>query len=104
MFVSVMLDPGGLDSSKAIASVLTRFGFKKVQRACWESMQISQTQLAVLKRELDIATDYYDTIRIYQFPVNGNFAITELRQKKWKKAVFGPGTPSNSNSKPGTKQ
>lgn len=88
MFVSVVLDPSGIDSAKAASLILTRFGFKKVQRSCWESMQISENQLSVLKRELDSATDYYDILRIYQFPINGNFAITELRQKKWKKAVF----------------
>ncbi len=88
MFVSVVLDPGGIDSAKAASAVLTRFGFKKLHRACWESMQISEAQLSVLKRELDGATDYYDTLRIYQFPLNGNFAVTELKQKKWKKAVF----------------
>lgn len=88
MFVSVVLDPGGIDSAKAISQILVRFGFKKVQRACWESFRLSETQLSILKRDLDNATDYYDTIRIYQFPLNGNFAITQMKRKKWKKAVF----------------
>lgn len=91
MFVSVVLDPSNVENARAEAAVLTRFGFNKVQRACWETMSLSENQLNLLKRELDSVTDYYDTLRIYQFPVNGNFAITTLNQKKWKKAVFGSG-------------
>lgn len=93
MFVSVVLDPSGVDSAKIASEILTRFGFKKVQRACWENMQASENQIAVLKRELDMATDYYDSIRIYQFPCGGNFVVTELKQKKWRKAVFSSSQP-----------
>ena len=94
MFVSVVLDPGGMDSAKSIASILSRYSFKKIQRACWECMSINEVQLTSLKHEIDSVTDYYDTIRIYQFPVNNNFAITELRHKKWQRCVLG-----TSNSK-----
>lgn len=89
MFVSVVLDPGGMETAKSLATVMARFNFKKIQRACWESMELNDAQLTVLKREIDQITDYYDTLRIYQFPVNGNFAITELRHKKWRKCVLG---------------
>lgn len=88
MFVSVVLDPGGLDSARALASILSRYSFRKVQRAVWESMQIGDQQLASLKREIDSVTDYYDTIRMYQFPVEGRFAITELSHKKWQRCVM----------------
>ena len=89
MFVSVVLDPGGIDSAKALAEILGSFNFKKIQKACWETMQINEVQLTNLKREIDSVTDYYDTLRIYQFPVNSNFAITELRHKQWKRSVYG---------------
>lgn len=89
MFVSVVLDPGSIDSAKALANVLVQFNFSKVQRACWENMSITESQLSNLKREIDSVTDYYDTIRIYQFPINSNFAVTELKHKKWRRAVFG---------------
>ncbi|MBP3771600.1 MAG: CRISPR-associated protein Cas2 [Treponema sp.] len=89
MFVSVVLDPGGIDSAKALAEILGRFNFKKIQKACWETMQINEVQLTNLKREIDSVTDYYDSLRIYQFPVNSNFAITELRHKQWKRSVYG---------------
>ena len=89
MFVSVVLDPGGIDSAKAIAEILSRFSFKKIQKACWECMNLTEAQLTTVKREIDTVTDYYDTIRIYQFPVNSNFAVTELRHKQWKRSVYG---------------
>ena len=89
MFVSVVLDPGGIDSAKAIAAILSRYSFKKIQKACWECMQINEAQLSALKREIDSVTDYYDTLRIYQFPVNSNFSITELRHKQWKRSIYG---------------
>ena len=85
MFVSVVLDPGGIDSARSLVSVLVHSGFKKIQRACWESMSVTETELTELKKEIDRVTDYYDTVRIYQFPLNGMFVITELKQKRWKR-------------------
>ncbi len=88
MFVSVILDMGGIDSAKKVSTILSRYGFNKVQRACWESKIIDRNQLLLLKRELDSVTDYYDIIRIYQFPINNKFVITELCRKKWKKMIL----------------
>src|SRR5574344_1319589 len=85
MFVSVVLDPGGIDSARSLVSVLVHSGFKKIQRACWESMSVTEAELTDLKKEIDRVTDYYDTVRIYQFPLNGMFVITELKQKRWKR-------------------
>ena len=95
MFVSLVLDPGGIDSAKSMATILARYGFKKIQKACWESMQLNESKLTALKREIDSVTDYYDTLRMYQFPVNGNFAVTELRHKQWKRAVYGAKNQEN---------
>ncbi len=78
-----------MESAKAMAEILTRYSFKKIQKACWESMQINEAQMSSLKREIDSVTDYYDKLRIYQFPVNSNFAVTELRHKQWKRSVYG---------------
>ena len=88
MFVSVVLDPGSIDSAKALMNLLTQMGFTKVQRSCWENMKISTDDLARLKKEIDRITDYYDNIRFYQFPVNNMFVITELKEKKWRKCQF----------------
>lgn len=90
MFVSVILDPGAVDTAESLASVLSHYGFKKIQRAVWESVDIGVMQLSHLKREIDRVTNYYDTVRMYQYPVKGMFFITELRQKKWKRTVLAP--------------
>lgn len=90
MFVSVVLDPGGEDSARQLAEILVTWGFEKVQRACWESATISDTTLAKLKQEIDRVTDYYDSIRLYQFPVDGLMAITVLAKKKWKRVIVRP--------------
>ncbi|MCI5829543.1 MAG: CRISPR-associated protein Cas2 [Treponema sp.] len=90
MFVSVMIEPGGLESGKFLVDILTRYGFEKIQRCCWESMKIKEEELISLKRDIDRVTDYYDKIRLYQFPVNGLFVLTEMKQKKWRKRQFSP--------------
>lgn len=90
MFISVVLDPGSIDSSRALSMVLTHFGFKKVQRAVWESTVINSGRILQLKREMDRVTDYYDKIRMYQFPVDGLFEITFLSQKKWRRCLIKP--------------
>ena len=100
MFVSVILEPGGIDSARALVNILTLSGFKKVQRHCWESLDVKEDQLANLKKDIDRVTDYYDSVRLYQFPMdNGLFVITELKQKKWRKAQFkAPSAPSSPQS------
>jgi len=90
MFVSVMIDPGGEESAAHLSELLTFYGFERVQRACWESSTVSEKQLATLKREIDRLTDYYDVIRIYQYPVEGVLAISSLAEKKWRKLLIRP--------------
>lgn len=90
MFVSVILDPGGEDSAKELTSLMVSYGFKRVQRACWESTRISPAVLSTLKQDIDRATDSYDTVRLYQFPVEGALAVTELCKKKWRRILVKP--------------
>ena len=90
MFVSVVLDPGGLESSRAIVSVLSQYGFVKIQRACWEHTAVTEKRLHTLKKDIDKVTDYYDKVRIYQYPVNGFMAITELNKKRWRRCMLRP--------------
>lgn len=90
MFVSVVLDPGGEESARNLAEVLASWAFEKVQRACWESVTISEASLAKLKQEIDRVTDYYDAVRMYQYPVGGSMVLTYLSKKKWKRIVIKP--------------
>ena len=90
MFVSVILDPGGEESAHQLAELLATYGFEKAQRACWESPGISEALLLKLKQDIDRVTDYYDAVRLYQFPVDGLLAITVLSKKKWKRIIVRP--------------
>jgi CRISPR-associated protein Cas2 len=87
MFVSVVCDLGGEDSRAAVYALLPQYGLEKVQRACFESMRMSDKLLAALKRDIDKVTDYYDTVRIYQYPVEGKLAISTLIQNRWKRML-----------------
>lgn len=90
MFVAVVCDPGSEDSRSALYALLPQYGFEKVQRACYETTQIDERRLASLKREIDKVTDYYDVIRIYQYPLEGNFALTTLKNNKWRRIIVRP--------------
>ena len=90
MFVSVMIDPGSEESAAHLSELLAFHGFKRMQRACWESVAVNAKQLVALKREIDRVTDYYDVIRIYQYPVDGLLAISTLAKKKWRKLLIRP--------------
>lgn len=90
MFVSVVLDPGGIESAKALSTILTQYGFSKVQRSCFECTTFIEKKLNILKKDIDRVTDYYDVVRIYQYPVDGIMAITTLSQKKWQRIMLRP--------------
>ncbi|HPG87435.1 MAG TPA: hypothetical protein PLQ29_12130, partial [Spirochaetales bacterium] len=47
----------------------------------------TEKQLVALKRDIDKVTDYYDTVRIYQYPVEGRLAISILKENRWKRVV-----------------
>ena len=87
MFVSIAVDPGGEGRAKELAELLIQYGFDKVQRGLWESTVVSPETLNRLKRDLDRATDAFDRLRIFQFPVDGTLVLTTLRDKKWRRLV-----------------
>jgi CRISPR-associated protein Cas2 len=87
MFVSIALDPGSEGRAKELADLLGQYGFEKIQRGLWESAFVSPETLVRLKKDLDRATDAFDRIRIFQFPVDGTLALTTLRDKKWRRMV-----------------
>ncbi|MDR1446079.1 MAG: CRISPR-associated protein Cas2 [Treponema sp.] len=87
MFVSIAVDPGSEGRAKELADLLSQYGFEKVQRGLWESSIVSPETLDRLKRDLDRATDAFDRLRIFQFPLNGTLALTTLRGKKWRRMV-----------------
>ncbi|MBQ1726936.1 MAG: CRISPR-associated protein Cas2 [Treponema sp.] len=99
MFVSIVLEPGSIDSARNIFNLLGHTGFKQIQKSCWENASLSDADLTSLKKEMDRYTDYYDNIRIYQFPLEGKFVITELKEKKWRRLVLNSAQPKSAAQK-----
>ncbi|MDR2211310.1 MAG: CRISPR-associated protein Cas2 [Spirochaetaceae bacterium] len=87
MFVSIAVDPGSEGRAKELAELLIQYGFDKVQRGLWESTVVSPETLGRIKRDLDRATDAFDRLRIFQFPVDGTLVLSTLRDKKWRRLV-----------------
>jgi CRISPR-associated protein Cas2 len=55
--------------------------------SAFESAAVSETALSRLKKDLDRITDSYDSVRLYQYPVDGTLAITVLKEKKWRRLI-----------------
>jgi CRISPR-associated protein Cas2 len=87
MFVAVACEFANDDHRKAGYDLLAQYGFRKVLRDAFESATVSETALNRLKKDLDRITDSYDSIRLYQYPVDGTFAITLLKEKKWRRLI-----------------
>lgn len=88
MFVAVVCDMGSEDSRAAIYNLLPQYGFERVQKACFECASLSDKLLVALKRDIDRITDSYDTVRLYQFPVEGTLALTVLKENRWRRIVI----------------
>jgi CRISPR-associated protein Cas2 len=100
MFVSIAVDPGSEGRAKELADLLVQYGFEKVQRGLWESAFVSSETLVRVKRDLDKATDAFDRVRLFQFPVDGTLVLTSLRDKKWRRMVARNTEPAASKPVP----
>jgi CRISPR-associated protein Cas2 len=90
MFVSAACDYGNEDSRIKVDQLLLQYGFRKVQKNLYETTSLSEKNLARLKLEVDKLTDFYDTLRLYQYPMEDTLVITSLEGKKWKRSVLKP--------------
>ena len=87
MFVAIAVDAGSEARAKELADLLAQYGFMKVQRGLWECAVVSGGLLTRLKRDLDKATDAFDRLRFFQFPMEGTLVLSSLREKKWRRMV-----------------
>ena len=85
MFVAVVGEFASKDHSRAVADLLIQYGFKAMLKDCFESTSIAETALTRLKKDIDKATDSYDIVRFYQFPMGGGLVLTSLKDKKWRR-------------------
>ena len=85
MFVAVVCDFSNDDHREIVKDLLLQYGLKQVIKNLFESTELNETQLARLKKDIDRETDSYDSIRIYQFPLENTLVISEMENKKWRK-------------------
>jgi len=88
MFVSIAMDAGSEDRARELVDLLAQYGFQRVQRGLWESATVSPGTLDRLKRDLDRATDGFDKLRFFQFPMEGALVLSSLRDKKWRRTAI----------------
>jgi CRISPR-associated protein Cas2 len=87
MFVAVACEFASDDHRKAAYDLLAQYGLRRVQKDAFESTSLSEIALGRLKKDIDRVADSYDSIRFYQYPVEGTLAITILKEKKWRRLV-----------------
>lgn len=87
MFVAVATELSSDDQQIAVDNMLTQYGFKKIHERLYESVTITDQTLLRLKRDIDHITDYYDSVRFYQYPMDDVLVITHLQNKKWRRTV-----------------
>jgi CRISPR-associated protein Cas2 len=85
MVVAVSCDIASDDHRKAVYDLLVQYGLKRVQRTLFETTAFDEATLLRLKRDVDRATDSYDKVRFYQYPLEQTLVITSLEEKKWRK-------------------
>jgi len=87
MFVSVVCDFANDDHRVSVHDLLIQYGFKNIFSNVYETASLKEDHLLRLKRDIDRATDSYDKIRFYQFPMEETFVITFLSGKRWRKTI-----------------
>lgn len=85
VFVACACDLGSEDSRVKVHDLLIQYGMKKIQDQLYESATLSEKNVARMKVDLDKMTDFYDKIRLYQYPIEDTLVITSLEGKKWRR-------------------
>lgn len=87
MFVSVTGEFSHDDHKVAAHTLFKQYGLHEAIANVFESVSINERSLNRLKRDVDRITDYYDTVRFYQYPLNETLVITSLAKKKWRRTL-----------------
>lgn len=87
VFVSVVGEFAQDDHRIAAEELFRQYGLREVVRGVFESVSITENTLARLKREVDRATDSYDTLRFYQYPLEDTLVVTTLSKKQWRRIL-----------------
>lgn len=87
VFVTVVGEFSQDDHRVAAHELFRRYGLKEIVTNVFESVSIMESTLTRLKRDVDRVTDYYDTIRFYQYPLQDTLVISTLTKKKWRRTL-----------------
>ena len=88
MFVAIACELVNEEHREEVYGLLKQYGFSRVFGEVFESVSFRSELLARLKRDIDRRTDFYDKIRLYQYPLDGVLQITSLADKKWRKTIL----------------
>lgn len=88
VFVAIACELVSEKHKEDVYDLLRQYGFTAVCSNVYESVSIRAEVLSRLKRDLDRRTDYYDKIRMYQYPLEGVLVVTSLTDKKWRKTIM----------------
>ncbi len=85
MFVSVTFDLISDGGKTGVTKVLREYGFKKVLYNNYESFEFPAVKLGSLKKDIQEHLDMDDKLRIYQYPIENEFKISFIEERKWKR-------------------
>jgi len=88
MFVAVMCEIVSDDNRKDVENILKLYGLEMKVKNLYETTSMGEKTLSRLKRDIDRATDSYDSVFFYQFPVQETLVITSLEKKKWRRRLL----------------
>jgi CRISPR-associated protein Cas2 len=88
VFVAIACDLISEKHRAEVYDLVKQYGFTEVLKDVFESVSIKETLLSRLKRDIDRRTDFYDKIKMYQYPIDGVLVVTMLADKKWRKTVM----------------
>ena len=88
MFVAIACEFVSEEHKKEVYVLLKQYGFTRIVGDVFESVSFRPELLPRLKRDIDRRTDYYDKVRLYQYPLEDVLVITALADKKWRKTIL----------------
>lgn len=90
MLVAVSCDIASDEHRRVVYDLFAQYGLRRVHGSLFESAAVDSGSLTRLKRDVDRATDSYDKVRFYQYPMEGTLVISSLEEKKWRKLTVRP--------------
>ncbi len=88
MFVAIACELVNEEHRSDVYSLLKQYGFSRVVGDVFESVSFRSELLSRLKRDIDRRTDFYDKVKMYQYPLDGVLVVTSLADKKWRKTIM----------------